>query len=87
MFIALSEKSNDLSVIRGKIVESDPGLLAISSSTQIIPVRAFYLPMIIERKPIHFPDPFDRVHLVLEGQMNKAPRSHSSGSRPQYLDR
>jgi hypothetical protein len=87
MIIAPSGKSNDLTVIRGKIIDLDPGLLAILLSTQIILVRAFYLSMTIERMPIHFPRPFDRVHLVLEGQMNKVPRLYFSESRPQYPGR
>lgn len=56
LIIAPSEKSTDLTVIRGQIV--DPGLLVISSSTQIILLREFYLSMTIERKNAYsFPLP------------------------------
>ena len=57
MIIALSEKSIGLTVIKIKFIDLDLSLLAISSSTQVILVRAFYLPTTIEKNAYSFPLP------------------------------
>ena len=57
MIIALFEKSIGLAVIKIKFIDLDLSLLAISSSTQVILVRAFYLPTTIEKNAYSFPLP------------------------------